>query len=74
MGPDVTGAIEPSDWQALMRFADEVGTQANPATMLHGRQPPHEAVDNGGAQARCLHDDEFEGVTLSDGSRHPLPF
>ena len=33
-----------------------------------------EAVDNGGAQARCLHDDEFEGVTLSDGSRHPLPF
>ena len=64
--------IEPSDWGALLRLADALGTQANPATQIRGRSPGQDVVDNGGAQAVCVHDDSFEGVVLSDGSRHPL--
>lgn len=61
-----------SDWLALYRLADQAGTQANPVTQIRGAKPVHEFADNGGAQARCLHDDEFEGVVLSDGERVPL--
>jgi len=61
-----------SDWGALMRLADAVGSAANPATQIRGRQPPHPVADNGGAQAVCLHDEEFEGVVTADGARHPL--
>lgn len=62
----------PSDWGALLRLADAVGAQANPVTQIRGRHPQQGAADNGGAQAQCVHDDEFEGVVLSDGSRHLL--
>lgn len=61
-----------SDWDALCRLADAVGTADNTATQIRGRHPQQAAVDNGGAQAQCVHDDEFEGVVLSDGSRHLL--
>lgn len=61
-----------SDWGALLRLADELGTQGNPATQIRGRSPEQTAADSGGAQAQCIHDDDFEGVVLSDGSRHPL--
>lgn len=61
-----------SDWGALLRLADLLGTQANPATQIRGRNPERAVADNGGAQARCLHDDEFEGVVLSDGTCHAL--
>jgi len=55
-----------------MRLADAVGTAANPVTLINGRGPlPQELADNGGAQARLVESD-FEGVTTSDGVRHPL--
>ena len=63
---------DPSDWHALARLADDVGTQEVPATQLRGRHPAEPVMDNGGAQARCIHDDEWEGVVLSDGTRIPL--
>lgn len=65
-------ASTPSDWHALYRLADSVGTLENPATQIRGRHPQQEAVDNGGAQALCHHDDDFEGVVLSDGSQYTL--
>lgn len=61
-----------SDWLALYRLADACGSQTNPVTQIRGSKPIAESADNGGAQARCLHDDEFEGVVLSDGVRVPL--
>lgn len=63
---------EPSDWNALCRLADAVGTTDNPVTQIRGRAPRQPVADNGGAQAVCSHDDEFEGVVTSDGARHPL--
>ena len=65
-------ALPVSDWHALARLADEVGTLEVSVTQLRGRSPSVEAVDNGGAQARCVHDDEWEGVVLADGARVPL--
>lgn len=61
-----------SDWNALARLADRIGTQANPVTLICGREPLVPVLDNGGAQARCLHDEVFEGVITSDGERHLL--
>lgn len=55
-----------------MVLADQVGTPDNPATQLRGLHPRHAAVDNGGAQALCIHDDAWTGVITSDGKRHPL--
>lgn len=71
LGPQGASA-EPSDWNALCRLADAVGTADNPVTQIRGRAPRQPVADNGGAQALCLHDDEFEGVVTSDGARHPL--
>jgi hypothetical protein len=61
-----------TDWNALQRLADQVGTVANPACILYGRNPPVEFTDNGGAQARCIHSDDAECVVTSDGVRHTL--
>ena len=61
-----------SDWLALCRLADECGTADNSVTQILGRHPAVDVADNGGAQARCLHDDEFEGVVLADGTRVAL--
>lgn len=71
--PGLQGAsVEPSDWNALCRLADAVGTADNPVTQIRGRHPARPQADNGGAQAVCSHDDDFEGVVTSDGARHPL--
>lgn len=65
------GADAPrSDWNTLMRLADAVGKQANPVTQIRGRNPPQPVADNGGAQAVCVHDEDWEGVVTSDGTRH----
>lgn len=74
-GADHQGAaasLARSDWHALFRLADQVGTADNTVTQIRGRLPIQEQADNGGAQAQCYHDDEFEGVVTSDGERHPL--
>lgn len=68
----MTAATQPSDWHALFRLADSVGTAENTATQIRGRHPVSDVADNGGAQAVCIHDDEFEGVVLSDGSVYAL--
>lgn len=62
----------PSDWVALCRLADECGTADNTVTQMRGRHPTQEAYDNGGAQARSYHDDDWEGIVLSDGTRIAL--
>ena len=61
-----------SDWQSLYRLADATGTADNTVTQVRGLHPSVEFTDNGGAQARCLHDEEFEGIVLSDGTRVAL--
>lgn len=61
-----------SDWHALFRLADQVGTAENSVTQIRGRHPIQEQADNGGAQAVCYHDDEFEGVVTADGERVAL--
>lgn len=68
----MTDTTHPTDWTALCRLADEHGTQDNTVTQMRGRMPPWETADNGGAQARCYHDDEFDGIVLSDGTRIAL--
>ena len=55
-----------------MRLADLVGTPDNTVTQIRGRAPRVAVTDNGGAQAQCLHDDDWTGVVTSDGVRHPL--
>jgi len=73
--PDAASAATSSpgsDWGALLRLADAIGSALNPVTQVRGIAPPHPVADNGGAQAVCLHDDEFEGVVTSDGVRHAL--
>ena len=62
----------PSDWQALYRLADEHGGADVSVTQIRGRHPVHEVADNGGAQAVCVHDDTWQGVVLSDGTRVAL--
>lgn len=68
----VSSTLPASDWHALFRLADEVGTADNSVTQIRGRHPIQEQADNGGAQAVCYHDDEFEGVITADGERVPL--
>jgi hypothetical protein len=63
-------AADRSDWNALLRLADAVGTVANPVTQVRGRHPTSPVADNGGAQALCIHDEAFEGVVTSDGTRY----
>jgi len=63
---------KPSNWTALCRLADATYTSEALVTQIRGRHPEAEIVDNGGAQARCIHDDEFEGVVLSNGERVAL--
>ena len=60
------------NWNALLRLADAVGTQSNPACQIRGANPQHQIVDNGGAQALCIHDPDWTGVITSDGKRHAL--
>lgn len=70
MGVTAAAPQGPSDWLALYRFADSIGTPHNSVTQIRGRQPLHPTADNGGAQAVCIHDDDFEGLVLSDGSAY----
>jgi hypothetical protein len=63
-------AADRSDWNALLRLADAIGGVANPVTQVRGRHPTQHVADNGGAQALCIHDDAFEGVVTSDGTRY----
>lgn len=62
----------PSDWDALYRLADGSGVATNVVTQIRGRSPIDESIESCGAQALCIHDDDFEGVVLSDGTRIPL--
>lgn len=61
-----------SDWRALCRLADEHGSADNTVTQIVGRHPESHVTDNGGAQARCVHSEEWEGVVLADGTRVTL--
>lgn len=62
----------PTDWNALLRLADQIGTQANPVCQVRGKSPSAAVADNGGAQALLIHDEDDECLVTSDGIRHRL--